>query len=44
MITTKANELMAELHNRMPVLLDPQDFDGWMTGKTEARCVRAYPR
>jgi putative SOS response-associated peptidase YedK len=35
-ITTKANELMAELHNRMPVLLDRQDFDGWMTGKTEA--------
>jgi putative SOS response-associated peptidase YedK len=35
MITTKANELMAELHNRMPVLLDPQDFDGWMTGNPE---------
>jgi putative SOS response-associated peptidase YedK len=34
-ITTKANELMAELHNRMPVLLDPQDFDGWMTGNPE---------
>jgi putative SOS response-associated peptidase YedK len=34
-VTTKANELMAELHNRMPVILDSQDFDWWMTGKTE---------
>ncbi|MGI8740676.1 MAG: SOS response-associated peptidase [Gammaproteobacteria bacterium] len=34
-VTTEANEMMAELHNRMPVILDPQDFDWWMTGKTE---------
>jgi putative SOS response-associated peptidase YedK len=25
--TTEANELMAELHNRMPVILDPVHFD-----------------
>jgi putative SOS response-associated peptidase YedK len=52
-ITTKANELMAELHNRMPVLLDPRDFDWWMTGKTEevgqllapcpSEALEAYP-
>jgi hypothetical protein len=27
-----AYELMAELHNRMPVILDPECFDWWMTG------------
>jgi putative SOS response-associated peptidase YedK len=26
---------MAKLHNRMPVILDPQDIDWWITGKTE---------
>jgi putative SOS response-associated peptidase YedK len=26
-ITTTPNELMAELHNRMPGILDPQGFD-----------------
>ena len=44
-ITTKANEMMAELHNRMPVILDPEDFDWWMTGKTEqvGQLLRPYP-
>jgi putative SOS response-associated peptidase YedK len=31
-ITTEANEMMSELHDRMPVILDPQDFDWWMQG------------
>ncbi len=31
-VTTEANEMMAELHNRMPVILDAHDFDWWMTG------------
>lgn len=34
-VTTEAKDMMAELHNRMPVILDPEDFDWWMTGKTE---------
>ncbi|MBA2490291.1 MAG: SOS response-associated peptidase [Gammaproteobacteria bacterium] len=34
-VTTEANEMMAELHSRMPVILDPPDFDWWMTGKAE---------
>lgn len=34
-VTTEANEMMGELHNRMPVILDPEDFDWWLTGKTE---------
>jgi putative SOS response-associated peptidase YedK len=35
LITTTANELMSYIHNRMPVILDPQDCDWWMNGKTE---------
>ena len=29
-ITTEANELMAQVHDRMPVILHPRDFDRWL--------------
>jgi putative SOS response-associated peptidase YedK len=29
-ITTEPNELMSKLHNRMPVILDPKDYAGWL--------------
>lgn len=29
-ITTTANELMAPLHDRMPVIIDPGDYDAWL--------------
>ena len=29
-ITTDANELAAKVHNRMPVILDPVDYDFWL--------------
>jgi putative SOS response-associated peptidase YedK len=29
-ITTKANKLMATIHNRMPVILSPDDYDLWI--------------
>lgn len=29
-LTTAANELVAELHDRMPVIVDPADYDVWM--------------
>lgn len=29
-ITTEANDMMAEIHNRMPVLLAPSDWDEWL--------------
>jgi putative SOS response-associated peptidase YedK len=32
MIITGANELASEIHDRMPVLLQPEDFDGWLAG------------
>ena len=29
-ITTEPNDLMAKIHNRMPVILAPQDYDLWL--------------
>ena len=29
-VTCEPNELMAELHDRMPVILDPKDYDAWL--------------
>ncbi len=29
-ITTTPNELMAPIHDRMPVILEPEDFDMWL--------------
>ncbi len=29
-LTTSANKLMAMLHDRMPVILDPKDWDEWL--------------
>jgi len=30
LLTTAANELMRPIHDRMPVILDPQTFDLWL--------------
>jgi putative SOS response-associated peptidase YedK len=29
-ITTEPNELLASIHNRMPVILEPQDYSNWL--------------
>jgi putative SOS response-associated peptidase YedK len=29
-ITTDANELMAPVHNRMPVIIQPKDYNRWL--------------
>ena len=29
-LTTEPNELMSTLHNRMPVILKPEDYDFWL--------------
>jgi putative SOS response-associated peptidase YedK len=29
-ITTSANSLMQPIHNRMPVIVDPADYDAWL--------------
>ena len=30
LLTTEANEFMSPLHHRMPVILEPQDYDEWL--------------
>jgi putative SOS response-associated peptidase YedK len=30
-ITTTANELMSAIHDRMPVILHPDDYDRWLS-------------
>jgi putative SOS response-associated peptidase YedK len=40
MIITDANELAAKVHDRMPVLLQSQDFDGWLTGTAGTELLR----
>lgn len=29
-ITTSPNELLSEIHNRMPVILDPPNYETWL--------------
>jgi putative SOS response-associated peptidase YedK len=35
-LTTEPNELMAPIHNRMPVILEPSDYDLWLTPEDNA--------
>lgn len=43
-ITTEANEALRPLHGRMPVILAPEDYDGWlMPGEPPLHLLRQYP-
>ena len=43
-VTTEANELMAEIHERMPVILKPEDYERWLSDTTEADdLLRPFP-
>jgi putative SOS response-associated peptidase YedK len=47
-ITTDANEAMQKVHNRMPVILDPADYDEWLDrGQQDVerlqKLLRPYP-
>jgi putative SOS response-associated peptidase YedK len=43
MIITNANELASKIHDRMPVLLQPKDFDGWMAGTASIEMLKPAP-
>ena len=32
MVITDANEFVAEVHDRMPVVLEPDQFEPWLSG------------
>jgi hypothetical protein len=47
-ITTQANDLMLEFHDRMPVILNPRDYDLWLDPEVQDPKVlepllRPYP-
>lgn len=46
-ITTDPNELVEPLHNRMPVIIEPKDYDRWLTPGDTARLpldlLRPFP-
>ncbi len=47
-ITTQANDLIAPFHERMPVIIDPADFDRWLDRATRDPAdlkplLRSYP-
>lgn len=42
-IVTAANEFMKRLHDRMPVILDPADFDTWLGGKPDEAAALLKP-
>jgi len=47
-LTTAPNELAGAIHNRMPAILDPRDFDLWLDPEEQdaasvAPLLRAFP-
>ena len=47
-LTTAANELLQSIHDRMPVILEPEDYDLWLnpevqTTETLQPLLRPYP-
>jgi putative SOS response-associated peptidase YedK len=43
MIITEPNEFVAEVHDRMPVLLTDKQFDPWLTGKAGVEYLKPAP-
>jgi putative SOS response-associated peptidase YedK len=39
-LTTTANEILAELHDRMPVILGPADYERWLDASAEASALQ----
>jgi putative SOS response-associated peptidase YedK len=43
-ITTDANHLVAEIHDRMPLILAPGDFARWLSEESDPRALmRPFP-
>lgn len=45
-VTTEANELASEIHDRMPVILDRQDYARWLDPRLEnpADLIKPFPQ
>jgi putative SOS response-associated peptidase YedK len=42
-VTTEANDLVAELHDRMPVIIAPDDHERWLKGPNPQELLKPYP-
>lgn len=42
-VTTDANELVGRLHDRMPVVIAPEDRERWLKGPNPGELLRPYP-
>lgn len=42
-IVTAANKFAAQVHDRMPVLLSPKQFDAWLSGKASVDIPNSAP-
>ena len=42
-ITTDANEIVAQLHDRMPVVIGPEDRERWLKGPNAEELLKPYP-
>jgi putative SOS response-associated peptidase YedK len=42
-ITGQPNELVAEIHTRMPVILPPETHDRWLSGEAGKEILRSFP-
>jgi putative SOS response-associated peptidase YedK len=42
-ITTDANELVGQLHDRMPVVIAPEDRERWLSGDKPKELLKPYP-
>jgi len=43
-VTTSANHLMAPIHDRMPAILEPTDWDAWLDPATDMKVVEGLLR
>jgi putative SOS response-associated peptidase YedK len=43
MIITRPNDFIAEVHDRMPVLLQPEQFDHWLSGDMGVEELKPAP-
>ena len=43
-LTTDTNELVAEIHDRMPVILSPADYERWLSDEPDpCELLRPFP-
>jgi hypothetical protein len=43
-VTTNANELVAPIHERMPLILEPENFEAWLFPGEPTAELRAAPK